>query len=762
MTDPILKNEEEARLTYYNLLRELTFNSKEKINQLSQISEKNSKYARIIVDVVYKHIKEAIPGQKLPTLYLIDSIIKNVGGIYKRLFEDHIVEMFLLVFESGTGDIKTSLYKLRNTWRKVINEGELAKLDRLVKERDTNWPIQSVPETKYVYFNPTFTNGNNPLIKKEPENIIITQIPPPSLPDLATSSLSNPISHVVPEELHEPHQDILGNLDHSSTIPEKKKQILQILREYKKEKGDINAASEVQHFEPMDTSNVINHKTTSPRPHEEPTLTSSTLATEPKRNKIDLNLPGIDSTFLRDIIQSVQLPGPELPPPIRPPIQEIPNMRPPLQIPPPMYPQMQPGPGPIFRPMPRLPPPMMGQNRCPNPPREPHPPRGPPHPRGRSVPSRLPIGPRKSKRSPRGDLIRRPPYQQRPIHRPRMPEPMPHRPEQPRMPPPLSFHPPQQQPIISEELDTEPNSILEGQPYKVVEPEIPKLEMKMESLVGRINVVVQHIHKGEQCGTCGIRFDKNSTPYKTHLDWHFYVNRHKPKSTYWYFPDADWIKYVPDQKEQLSDFFELEKREKWIKDHKEEEEIANVVLRDSELVQRCRICRDLLEMYFDQDNDEWCCKDAVRLGNKVVVHKECAKDYAGPVFDTTPTPVTEKPLGKEGVISPDFLLKGGETPTRKIDTFSLSSEDLSLLINILGKTNEPREENTIEFVPGADYPLINPVINPDKIELDDTDSEDTFKMSLDPIDGKKEVELVEDVQTDSIQNATETPSQVFS
>ena len=739
MADPILRSEEEAKLTYYTLLRDLTFNSKEKINQLSQISEKNSKYARIIVDVVYKHIKEAIPGQKLPTLYLIDSIIKNVGGIYKQLFEEHIVEMFLLVFESGTGDIKTSLYKLRNTWRKVIDERELARLDKYVKERDANWPIQSTNENKCIYINPTYTNGTNPLIPKEREIEDTPQAKDP-LPEPPSAVIS---SHR--EELREQHPDILANLDHS--MP-KNKAILIRLRNYKIEKIDTNTVREAPPpVEPMDTSK---QRIGSPRPHNEEDITSPTLVNNPKKVKVNFDT-------IRNIIQSVNIPVPE-PPHVPPPVQEPNYTRPRLQIPPPHFHPMQPCPErPVessFRgPMPQLPPPMRGPLRGPPPHRGPmhhrghSAPRAPPAPRGhmpsRGVPQgmkgHIPLrgppeprghSPRRSKRSPRADQMHGPPYPPRPMNpRPPIFDPTPIRHIAPhtRLPPPLSLPPSQQHPHFHrEDLKSEEHSI-EGQQYKVVEQEIPRLEMKMDCLVERINVVVQFVHKGEQCGTCGIRFDKTSPSYRTHLDWHYQVNRYKPKSTYWYLPDGDWVKYVPDQKELLSDFSEQEERDKWVRDKKEEEEIANVVLRDSELVQRCRICRDMLEMYFDQDNDEWCCKDAVRLGNKVVVHKECAKDYAGPLFDTTPTPVTEKPLGKEGLISPEILFRD-DTPTRKINEFPLTSEDLNLLINIFPNASK-ETQGILDPSQCPNYP----VVNPDKIELDDSDSEDTNKMSFEPM-----------------------------
>lgn len=39
------------------------------------------------------------PDLKLPILYLIDSIVKNVGGVYTVLFSRTIVNIFVAVFE---------------------------------------------------------------------------------------------------------------------------------------------------------------------------------------------------------------------------------------------------------------------------------------------------------------------------------------------------------------------------------------------------------------------------------------------------------------------------------------------------------------------------------------------------------------------------------------------------------------------------------------------------------------------------------------
>lgn len=51
---------------------------------------------------IFSYVKKSLkvsPDVKLPILYLIDSIVKNVGDKYKQLFAQNIVNIFCGVFE---------------------------------------------------------------------------------------------------------------------------------------------------------------------------------------------------------------------------------------------------------------------------------------------------------------------------------------------------------------------------------------------------------------------------------------------------------------------------------------------------------------------------------------------------------------------------------------------------------------------------------------------------------------------------------------
>ena len=89
------------------------------------------------------------PQFALPTLYLIDSILKNVGGVYIQLFAEKIVDAFVAVYNSVRsheniqhnaflawiqGDDKTrqSAKRVRDTWNLLFTPAVLQTIDRRI------------------------------------------------------------------------------------------------------------------------------------------------------------------------------------------------------------------------------------------------------------------------------------------------------------------------------------------------------------------------------------------------------------------------------------------------------------------------------------------------------------------------------------------------------------------------------------------------------------------------------------------------------
>ncbi|XP_028840358.1 pre-mRNA cleavage complex 2 protein Pcf11 isoform X2 [Denticeps clupeoides] len=141
---------EDARREYQSSLEDLTFNSKPHINMLTILAEENLHFAKDIVAIIEAQIDKAPPAEKLPVLYLVDSIVKNVGGEYLAVFAKNLVSSFICVFEKVDENTRKSLFKLRSTWDEIFPLKKLYALDVGVNAVDPAWPIKPLPNTEDV------------------------------------------------------------------------------------------------------------------------------------------------------------------------------------------------------------------------------------------------------------------------------------------------------------------------------------------------------------------------------------------------------------------------------------------------------------------------------------------------------------------------------------------------------------------------------------------------------------------------------------
>ena len=77
----------------------------------------------------------------MPTLYLLDSILKNHPDNYKDLIEKILVQAFECVFNHGDEKIRASMHKLRMTWTPWFYWTTLNELDKRINKIDKAWPI---------------------------------------------------------------------------------------------------------------------------------------------------------------------------------------------------------------------------------------------------------------------------------------------------------------------------------------------------------------------------------------------------------------------------------------------------------------------------------------------------------------------------------------------------------------------------------------------------------------------------------------------
>ncbi|CUM51235.1 unnamed protein product [Debaryomyces tyrocola] len=102
---------------YQHLLSSLTLNSRTLITELTTIAERNTDQASEIVDIIEERIKKCLPQYKLFTVYLLDSICKNIGNPYNLLFGSRLYKIFtetyLVVTDTPT---RQNLINLFKTW----------------------------------------------------------------------------------------------------------------------------------------------------------------------------------------------------------------------------------------------------------------------------------------------------------------------------------------------------------------------------------------------------------------------------------------------------------------------------------------------------------------------------------------------------------------------------------------------------------------------------------------------------------------------
>ncbi|XP_011308584.1 uncharacterized protein [Fopius arisanus] len=183
---------------YFSSLKDLTINSKPLINMLTMLAEDNVEHAEAIVEAVENHLQKVESKFKLPVLYLIDSIVKNVNGAYLNLFTQNIVNTFCGVFEKVDEVTRASMWKLRQTWSNVFPATKLYSLDIRVQSIDPAWPITASP--------PTISSGS---IHLNPRFLSMSQVSSTQPPAVAMP-LATPPTDLAPIHINSKREELLN------------------------------------------------------------------------------------------------------------------------------------------------------------------------------------------------------------------------------------------------------------------------------------------------------------------------------------------------------------------------------------------------------------------------------------------------------------------------------------------------------------------------------------------------------------------------
>ncbi|KAL3477998.1 hypothetical protein BJX99DRAFT_116754 [Aspergillus californicus] len=111
---------DEVAEDYKNSLEDLTTNDRFQISNLTVIAKENTENAMAISRVLENHIRATPPAQKLPALYVVDSIVKNVGTPYTLFLGRNLYQTFMNAYTLVDSQTRRKLDEMLKTWKEPV------------------------------------------------------------------------------------------------------------------------------------------------------------------------------------------------------------------------------------------------------------------------------------------------------------------------------------------------------------------------------------------------------------------------------------------------------------------------------------------------------------------------------------------------------------------------------------------------------------------------------------------------------------------
>lgn len=125
-----------------------------------------------------------------------------------------------------------------------------------------------------------------------------------------------------------------------------------------------------------------------------------------------------------------------------------------------------------------------------------------------------------------------------------------------------------------------------------------------------------------QCRQCGIRMKKtaaNTTKMNAHMDWHFRQNRRAkergrhPIARDWFISKPDWMSEKEATVQEQIVPFQQETEEQAHILSQDQVEHPDLVLNGDEGDAPCAICNEMFVKIWNDEQEEWMLKNAIRL-----------------------------------------------------------------------------------------------------------------------------------------------------
>ncbi|KAK0253498.1 hypothetical protein B0A54_04245 [Friedmanniomyces endolithicus] len=115
-----LSGSSDVAVDFADSLKDLQQNNRYEIGNLTTIARESTEHAQAISKALEVHIKTTAPNRKLPSLYVLDSIIKNVGTPYTVYLGRNLYGTFMEAYTLVDGATRRAMESLLKTWKEPV------------------------------------------------------------------------------------------------------------------------------------------------------------------------------------------------------------------------------------------------------------------------------------------------------------------------------------------------------------------------------------------------------------------------------------------------------------------------------------------------------------------------------------------------------------------------------------------------------------------------------------------------------------------